>query len=188
VTLHRSIRKEKPNGILELGVNYGFSTYGVLSALAANGKGVLVSIDRNEFALKGKRTGHLVPESLKGFWELKIGETGDFLSSLGTFDMIFEDFDVHEILKNDFEEKALPAIWSALNHAGFLHVSSTVVKPAIDAFAREKGGWLAKTEGVKTAMASCGILRKLKVVISRTFVGFRTCPFNRVRRIFVYRT
>jgi predicted O-methyltransferase YrrM len=154
MTLHKLVRGEKPNRILELWVKRGFSTYGILSALAANGGGVLISIDKNDFAMRGRRTGHLAPDSIRKFWELRIGEAGDLLPSLGTFDLIFEDYGAR------LGDTMLPALWDKLNLGGFLFISSRVVKPDFDAFAQQSAGWFAKAEDAKNPMAAWGLLRK----------------------------
>lgn len=106
--IYSIIRRVKPNIIIETGIDRGVSTTYILLALKKNGKGKLISID------KDVDVGQLVPDELKIFWEQKVGKTCNILpamevnnidiflhDSLHTYDnMLFEYRWAYSKLKN----------------------------------------------------------------------------------------
>lgn len=108
VILFALIRKYRPDVIVETGVAQGVSSYTILSALNANSKGRLISIDlpnRNPAGYKYEdRTndpvyipqelmvGWLVPEHLRHRWTLKLGKSEEILPTIDlSIDVFFHD-------------------------------------------------------------------------------------------------
>lgn len=82
------IRELKPQRVIETGTAAGTATSIMLSAIAHNGSGKLISIDLP--AVRGKNTmdwslpegqkaGLLIPEEYKRYWELRSGDAKDLL-------------------------------------------------------------------------------------------------------------
>lgn len=77
------IRLIKPDCIVETGVSAGASSTYILRALHDNKKGDLCSIDLPPENLPpGKKSGWVVPESLKNRWSLYIGDSKDLLEPI----------------------------------------------------------------------------------------------------------
>ena len=113
VRLYAVVRRVKPQAVVETGVCNGVSTAFLLLALERNGGGRLFSIDFPEFAgeryeegvfwegkggaviPEGKEPGWMIPESLRGPWELRLGRSQDelppLLEQLGTIDFFLHD-------------------------------------------------------------------------------------------------
>lgn len=64
--LYLVTRQLRPETVLETGVHHGLSTRAVLSAMAHNGRGRLVSTELSA------NVGDLVPDTLRDRWELKV--------------------------------------------------------------------------------------------------------------------
>ncbi len=111
--LYALIRKRRPSVLVETGVCNGVSSAVILQALEQNGEGDLYSIDLPEHTEtsypadtfwegkkgaavpKGKQPGWIVPDSLRGRWELTLGRTQDVLEPL--LDRLGEiDFFLHD--------------------------------------------------------------------------------------------
>jgi predicted O-methyltransferase YrrM len=107
--LYRLLRERRPSVCVETGVCNGTSSAIILQALERNGHGRLYSIDFPEFTdstgefwhpggaviPQGKEPGWLVPENLRGRWELTLGRSQDelepLLDRLGTIDFFLHD-------------------------------------------------------------------------------------------------
>ena len=102
------IRKYRPDAIIETGVAQGVSSYTILSALDANSKGELTSIDlpnRNPthynyydgtvdrvFTPQELTPGWLIPDRLKTRWTLRLGKSEEILPMVDkTIEMFLHD-------------------------------------------------------------------------------------------------
>jgi len=88
--LYALVRGMKPNRVLELGAAYGCSATHILSALEANDKGKLYSIDLYPWS------NERVPEHLKARWQFVGMDMNEYLDTASTaprskFDIVFED-------------------------------------------------------------------------------------------------
>jgi predicted O-methyltransferase YrrM len=100
-TLYVLCRLLKPEVVVETGVADGFSSAFILYALEANQKGKLYSIDlpnqEGQEIKGGRQTGWLVPEDLKGRWELTLGDSRKELPALcdrlKNIDIFYHDSD-----------------------------------------------------------------------------------------------
>jgi predicted O-methyltransferase YrrM len=94
----------KPSVVVETGVNEGYSTQAILSAMNLNGIGKLYSIDlpnvsnapdSRSYNLNSKEVGYMVPIHLRNRWELRIGDAklllSPLLSELGEIDIFLHD-------------------------------------------------------------------------------------------------
>ncbi|MGR3302290.1 MAG: class I SAM-dependent methyltransferase [Candidatus Scalindua sp.] len=80
--LYLLTRLIKPNRVVETGVSSGASSAYILRALKDNKKGKLYSIDLPLEFDTGKKRGWLVPEELRDYWDLRIGDTKEMLTPL----------------------------------------------------------------------------------------------------------
>ena len=96
------VRAIKPDVIVETGVASGLSSAHILRALAANGTGTLHSIDlpnvqEGSVLPKGRTSGWIVPDALRGRWKLQIGDSRkllpELLGTLGRVDIFLHDSD-----------------------------------------------------------------------------------------------
>jgi predicted O-methyltransferase YrrM len=100
IPLYVLCRYMKPRFVVETGVQHGFSTLGILTALSENGSGVLYSIDILRI-MKPKRfsreveVGWLVPHNLRSRWRFIVGRSQDklpdLLHELGEIDIFLHD-------------------------------------------------------------------------------------------------
>jgi predicted O-methyltransferase YrrM len=150
VYLYAVFRTLRPRVAVETGVANGFSTAFLLQALAANGEGLLHSIDLPREAGRAyepgtfyegegragippdSQPGWLVPERLKERWTLILGRTQDelppLLDRLGTIDFFMHDSE-HSLDCMWFEYNAA---WPRLRDGGVLvsdDVNSTEAFP-----------------------------------------------------------
>jgi len=72
--LYLLVRSARPSVIVETGVLYGASSGHILAALAANGEGLLYSIELGRDQWEPAHE-YFVPEDLRGRWRLIIGDT-----------------------------------------------------------------------------------------------------------------
>ncbi len=116
------IRKYHLKTIVETGVSMGWSSFMILTALRRenNGKLYSIDIDSSETVKQDGGVGYLVPDNLKKYWTLKIGDTNKFLepilSELKQLDMFIHDSD-HSYQVMSFEYNLA---WKFLNNNGFL--------------------------------------------------------------------
>lgn len=166
--------------VVETGTANGVSSTFLLAALERNGGGRLVSIDlpfgdAGDGALRpfiagtaidtydsspvppGKEAGWIVPEALRGRWDLRLGDARDLLpaalTELGTIDLFFHD-SLHSEEHMLFE---LSEAWPYLRPGG--------VVVADDIFQRKHDALLRFAHGVGrpwTAFAGLGLVAKLR--------------------------
>jgi len=123
--LYVLVRAMKPRTIVETGVASGLSSAHMLRALAANGGGMLYSIDlpnvqEGSVLPNGRTSGWIVPDSLRGRWKLQLGDSRkllpELLRSLDGVDIFLHDSDhSYESMLFEFEQ-AFPT----LEHGGLL--------------------------------------------------------------------
>jgi predicted O-methyltransferase YrrM len=152
------VRAIKPRVIVETGVASGLSSAHILRALAANGMGMLHSIDlpnvqHGSVLPEGRTSGWIVPDSLRGRWKLRLGDARellpDLLGVLGQVDLFLHDSD-HSYENMVFEfEQALPR----LVPGGVLMSDDTHLHPAWDDFC-------AKHRLRPTCIGTLGVTRK----------------------------
>ena len=142
--LYVVVRAIKPRVIVETGVASGISSAHILRALAANGAGTLHSIDlpnvqQGSVLPAGRTSGWIVPDSLRGRWQLRLGDTRDLLpdllGTLGQVDLFLHDSD-HSYENMVFEfERAFPR----LAPGGLLMSDDTHLHTAWDDFCAKHG-------------------------------------------------
>jgi Methyltransferase domain len=104
-----------PNVVLETGVAYGVTSAFTLQALAVNGKGTLISVDLPPLGRDADRhVGALIPQELKGRWQLHRGPAKRILpklfSAIGEVDIFVHD-SLHTYRHMSFEfETAWPHV------------------------------------------------------------------------------
>jgi predicted O-methyltransferase YrrM len=102
--LYFIVRMAQPEVMVETGVAHGVSSWTILNAMNKNGKGRLLSIDLPDKDLKSynpgtiqQASGWVVPDSLKGRWELRLGSSRELLpvvlQELESIDLFFHDSD-----------------------------------------------------------------------------------------------
>lgn len=121
--------------VLETGVAFGVTTALVLQALAANGGGKLVSVDLPPLGPDADRyVGYLVPEELRGRWDLRRGITKRLLPKLlprlGKIDVFIHD-SLHTYRNMRFE---LETVWPFLRPGGVLVADDVGGNMAFDEF------------------------------------------------------
>ncbi len=135
-----------PIVVVETGVANGFSSSFILYALEENKRGTLYSIDLpNQPGEEiSKQVGWLVPEELRGRWELIIGDTSIELpkvtSGLGGIDIFFHDSDhsyEHVLMELD-------TVWWNLRDCGIVLVDDVRMSSAFDHFFSDKVSRLGK--------------------------------------------
>lgn len=153
VKLYALIREARPEVVVETGVCNGFSSAFTLLALAQNGRGRLHSIDLPEVAgevyeagafwegkqgaviPQGERPGWIIPDELRGNWELLLGKSQDHLPALlerlGTIDVFMHDSEhSYECMWFEFT-----TAYPALRPGGLLVADDTTWNRAFQDFA-----------------------------------------------------
>jgi len=133
------VRAKKPKVIVETGVASGISSAHILRALVANGRGTLHSIDlpnvqEGSVLPKGRASGWIVPESLRGRWTLHIGHSWDLLpelmKALECVDVFLHDSDYsYECMWFEFERA-----FQKLERGGLVMSDDTHLHSAWDDF------------------------------------------------------
>jgi GT2 family glycosyltransferase len=124
--LYLMVRALRPERIVETGVANGASSTFLLSAMEANGKGELFSLDLPtteegvSFIPVGKTSGWLIPENLRNRWYLTLGDTHKELPSLlncvGQTDIFIHDSDhTYETMSFEFRQA-----WPHIKNGGWL--------------------------------------------------------------------
>ncbi len=142
--LYLLVRCQRPDRVVETGVRPGYSTAWLLAALAANGRGELVSLGPGPTAgrsagVREVEVGQFVPPSLRARWTLALGNTEERLREiLGASEEIglFLYDNGPSPARARFE---LHAAWERLGSRGILlchHIDANV---AWDAFCRTQG-------------------------------------------------
>ncbi|MBX5442010.1 MAG: class I SAM-dependent methyltransferase [Solirubrobacteraceae bacterium] len=128
------VRALRPAVFVETGVLHGMTSAFVLEAMRVNGRGRLISIDLPSYAETGpanrdgytgtlppgREPGWLVPEELRGRWELHLGASLDLLpgilDGLDRLDVFLHDSDhTYETMRGEFE-----LAWPKLAEGGAL--------------------------------------------------------------------
>jgi predicted O-methyltransferase YrrM len=138
IRLYTLIRELQPTIAVETGVCNGFSTAFLLLGLEQNGVGVLHSVDlpdvvgevydpgtfwegkRGAAILPGREPGWVIPEELRGRWQLVLGRSQEelppLLERLGPIDFFMHDSEhSYECMHFEFE-----TAWGALRDGGVL--------------------------------------------------------------------
>jgi predicted O-methyltransferase YrrM len=142
--LYVVVRATRPRVVVETGVASGVSSAHILRALAANGEGTLHSIDlpnvqRGSSLPEGRPAGWIVPDSLRGRWNLSLGDSKTLLPgllrTLDRVDVFFHDSD-HSYENMAFEfEQAFPK----LEHGGLILSDDSDLHPAWNDFCAKHG-------------------------------------------------
>ena len=140
--LYSFVRATKPQVVIETGVASGSSSYVILQALEKNKKGVLYSIDFPEtwqFDAEGRKSGWLVPDSLRRRWKLLIGRSSDLLpdllAQLKKIDIFFHDSE--HTYENMWFEYNL--VWNYIKKDGLLLSHDVTWNSAFFDFCKQKG-------------------------------------------------
>jgi predicted O-methyltransferase YrrM len=151
--LYAILRKLGPAVAVETGVCNGVSTAFLLLALDANGAGELHSLDLPEIAGRdyesgifwdgkggavipaGREPGWMIPDRLRGRWQLTLGRSQDvlpgLLESAGGIDFFLHDSEHSEAcMRFEFD-----AAWAALRDGGVLAADDVTANSAFADFA-----------------------------------------------------
>jgi GT2 family glycosyltransferase len=142
VLLYHIIRWFKPAIVVETGVANGVTSTFILSAMDANNKGNLYSIDwpgdkDSTFVQEGKEIGWMVPDQLRKRWTLEIGRSEEklvpILEGLREIDIFLHDSD-HSYETMMYEYKAA---WPYLVKNGLLLSDDVKMNTAFVEFAKD---------------------------------------------------
>jgi predicted O-methyltransferase YrrM len=149
--LYFLVRMLIPEVVVETGVAEGQSTSHILQALADNGRGFLVSIDKPnqlyilddgklhaEISPLGEPPGCLIPSELRHRWRLVIGSSKDKLSpvldSLGQVDLFLHDSEhTYATMLFEFE-----SAWPYIRSGGYLVVDDAIWNQAFANFTAQR--------------------------------------------------
>jgi predicted O-methyltransferase YrrM len=143
--LYTAVRLVRPDVVVETGVASGTSSWLILNALARNGSGRLYSIDlpnhdpTRPYNVGGEATGQVVPDALRGRWQLCLGDSRELLprllSDVGFVDVFFHDSDHSaEAMRREFE-----TVLPALTEHGVIVSDDVEKNSAFADFTRERG-------------------------------------------------
>jgi hypothetical protein len=143
------VRLMRPDVVVETGVHEGWSAWFTLLALERNGRGMLHSIDlpnqdvelfadgprQTELIPPGKQPGRVVPQHLRGRWQLHLGDAkhllSPLLSTLGKIDIFVHDsLHTYEHMMFEFE-----TAWAHLRGGGLLVSDDIDLHSALPDFA-----------------------------------------------------
>ena len=141
IVYYALIRLMRPGVVVETGVNNGFSTRFLLLAMERNGCGMLHSIDlptpKEDVRQIGKDIGWLVPDRLRGRWQLHMGDAKELLpkllKTLGAVDIFIHD-SLHTYDHMLFEYRTA---WPHVRAGGILVSDDTDFNSAFPEFAAE---------------------------------------------------
>ena len=153
IFLYCLVRDIKPLSVLETGVLHGFSSLLILTALRENRRGRLISVDLPSYfesgpanddgfidvLPKGQVSGWVVPDYLKDYWLLELGESKvvlDQIFSQGTSPEIFIH-DSEHTYQNMMSE--LTTAWDGQVIGSFLIADNIDVNSSFFDFAAEHG-------------------------------------------------
>ncbi len=131
-------RALRPTIVLETGVAYGVTTSFLLDALAANGRGKLLSIDLPPLVPRADDfVGILVPRRLRGRWQLRRGISNRvlprLLPALGQVDVFVHDsLHTYASMRSEFR-----TVWPFLRAGGVLIANDVEGNSAFLEFAQE---------------------------------------------------
>ncbi len=153
--LYAAVRALRPEVVVETGVASGSSSYYFLSALEANGRGTLYSIElpppllaradpvyarRDKVSLPaGRESGWLVPDRLRSRWELLLGDARDLLPQLAArvpaLNFFFHDSEhSYDVMRFEYD-----VAWKKLAPGGVLGSDDVSWNTAFRDFVRERG-------------------------------------------------
>ena len=132
------VRATKPNTVLETGVWIGGSSFTILTALRANGSGVLYSIDFPPFRRKNRvEVGHLVPPELYDQWKLHLGPSKSILKNLAKqleVDLFIHDSDhTYMNMMNEFN-----MAWRMVKSGGYIISDDSSMNDSVIEFSESK--------------------------------------------------
>lgn len=150
--LYVLVRATRPTWIVETGISSGYSARLILEALQRNGgAGHLDSIGIDNFgvvaerladptAMRGRKIGWLVPESLHPLWSLHVGKSQEMLPPLlasrpGPLDLFLHD-SLHQYPTMRWE---YTTAWPRIPPGGFLASHDVHANTAWPEFVREQG-------------------------------------------------
>lgn len=124
IVLYALVRDIKPNLVVETGVLHGMTSGFILDALSRNTAGRLISIDFPSYSETGPANndgynatlpinhepGWIVPDRLRGQWDLYLGKSVDILSKLD------KEINGMDLFCHD-SEHTYSTMWSELNFA-----------------------------------------------------------------------
>lgn len=141
--LYTITRILKPKVIVETGVNEGYSSQAILSALNSNNFGRLYSIDLpnvinahdgKSYNLNGQEVGYNVPSHLRKRWELRLGDSkvllDPLLNELGEIDIFIHD----SLHTYDHMLYEYLTAWPFINKKGLLISHDIQMNPAFKKF------------------------------------------------------
>ena len=144
VELYAIVRAARPRVIVETGVASGRSSAHILRALARNRTGTLHSIDlpnvqEGSVLPEGRTSGWIVPDSLRGRWQLQLGDARELLprllGRLDRVDLFLHDSDhSYEAMLFEFEQA-----YPKLAPGGLLLSDDTHLHTAWDDFCAKHG-------------------------------------------------
>ena len=109
--------------VVETGVSMGWSSFMILTALQredSSGKLYSIDIASSKIVQQDGGIGYLIPDNLKEYWDLRIGDVNELLESmlseLHSIDMFIHDSD-HSYAVMSFEYNLA---WDFLKDSGFL--------------------------------------------------------------------
>jgi hypothetical protein len=154
-----AVRLCSPQTVVETGVAQGVTTRTILSALEANGRGHLYSVDLPVlFVSEEEFVGRLVPESVRRRWTLTLGPSRKVLPALvqniAPIDIFLHDAD--HSYQAQLEEYR--TVWPHIKPGGLL-ISDDVGNPAFVEFAAHAGA-SPFLVGDPYARSAVGLLRK----------------------------
>lgn len=135
IVLYAICRKQKPDIVIETGVNSGVSSSYILCALEENKRGQLHSIDLPRS--QEQQSGWLIPDYLRHRWQLLVGKSSDklvpLLDSVKECSIFFHDSD--HSYKNMMWE--FQTAWSCLTTGGLLLSHNISENNAFSNFCRD---------------------------------------------------
>jgi hypothetical protein len=152
--MYAVVRASRARRVVETGVHVGRTSLAILSALQRNGSGRLVSIDLPKttgavnsdgrldlsHVSRPEETGYLVPQSLRGRWDLRLGDSKVLLPAAveDGVDFFLHDSD-HSYGHQMFEYRT---VWPKLTVGGLFLSDDTDWTPAWREFlAQHTGEW-----------------------------------------------
>ena len=132
-------RAATPETVVETGVWIGSSSFTLLSALEANGKGQLVSIDFPPFKTKNRvGIGRLVPERLYHRWDLHLGPSKALLPKVAkpaSVDIFIHDSDHTYVNMTAEFERA----WDLVKPGGYIISDDSSMNDSVIDFVEKRG-------------------------------------------------
>ena len=163
--LYLIVRACRPDRVVETGIRPGYTTAWILAALAAAGRGELVSLGPGPItgrlsAVQHVSVGQFVPPSLRSRWTLALGNSEerlrDILAATSKVDLFLYD-NGPEAARARFE---LRAAWDALSPRGILLAHHVDASPAWAEFCGRQGVQLQILDPGPPPMGALGVRSK----------------------------